>query len=195
MVIRRGWLVAAALVTALSAVALLVLSDRDPPQPPSDDSRPSSAANPSLEISFADSTGRMRTLKEFRGKTLLVNFWATWCAPCREEMPTLDRLQAKLGGDAFEVVALSVDRGGPERVSEFLAEIGTAHLTVYLADLVAVRRAVGVVGLPTTLLVDRDGREVHRIVGPAEWDSPEMITIVSERLDLPLPAEPEGAEP
>jgi thiol-disulfide isomerase/thioredoxin len=188
MVIRKGWLVAAALGTALSALALLAPSDRDRPWRPTDDSVPGSAANPPLEISFADATGRMRSLREFRGKAVLVNLWATWCGPCREEMPTLDRLQAKLGGETFEVIALSVDRGGPERVADFLAEIGTSHLTVYLADMAAVRRTVGVIGLPTTLLLDPEGREVHRVVGPAQWDNPEMIALIGERLDLPVAA-------
>lgn len=146
----------------------------------------SNGASP-VELQFTDATGRIRSFAEFRGKALLLNFWVTWCAPCREEMPTLDRLQAKLGGPDFQVVALSLDRGGPDRVGRFLAEIGSANLSVYLADATVVRRSLGIFGLPTTLLLDRDGHEVDRVVGPAEWDSPERITTLRDKLDLSAP--------
>jgi thiol-disulfide isomerase/thioredoxin len=136
-------------------------------------------------FSVTDASGRKRSLAEFRGKAVLVNIWATWCVPCRQEMPTLDRLQARHGGPEFEVVAVSVDLGGPERPAEFLAEIGATHLALYLADMAEVRRATGVVGLPSTLLVDREGREVHRVVGPAEWDSAETIDLIREQTGLP----------
>jgi thiol-disulfide isomerase/thioredoxin len=82
------------------------------------------------EIHFEDDAGRPRTLADFSGKVILLNIWATWCLPCREEMPTLDRLQAKLGGPDFEVVALSMDRGGPDKVKKFFAEIGIEHLAL-----------------------------------------------------------------
>jgi thiol-disulfide isomerase/thioredoxin len=134
------------------------------------------AAPRSSFSSFAitDASGRKRSLAEFRGKAVLLNLWATWCVPCRKEMPTLDRLQAKHGGPDFEVPA------------KFLAEIGATHLALYLADMADVRRATGVVGLPATLLIDREGREVHRVVGPAEWDSAETIALIRDRLGLPV---------
>jgi thiol-disulfide isomerase/thioredoxin len=146
------------------------------------------AAPRSSFSSFAitDASGRKRSLAEFRGKAVLLNLWATWCVPCRKEMPTLDRLQAKHGGPDFEVITVSVDLGGPERPAKFLAEIGATHLALYLADMADVRRATGVVGLPATLLIDREGREVHRVVGPAEWDSAETIALIRDRLGLPV---------
>jgi thiol-disulfide isomerase/thioredoxin len=174
-----------ALVLATAAIAGVAVGGppalRDAVPPTSEAETPQGVA----ALAFNDATGRERSLAEFRGKAVLLNLWATWCVPCREEMPTLDRLQARLGGNDFEVVAVSLDRSGPERVAEFLAEIGATHLSVYLADTVVVRRAIGIFGLPATLFVDREGREVHRIVGPAEWDSAESIALIRERLDLP----------
>lgn len=129
-------------------------------------------------ISFADATGQPRTLADYSGKVVLLNIWATWCGPCRKEMPTLDRLQAKLGGPDFEVVALSVDRGGPELVKKFFAETGVTHLALNIDTSAKAMFALGTVGLPTTLLIDRDGKEIGRLIGPAEWDAPDMVDFI-----------------
>jgi thiol-disulfide isomerase/thioredoxin len=126
-------------------------------------------------ITFNDAQGRPRSLADFKGKIFLLNIWATWCFPCRREMPALDRLQTALGGPDFEVVPLSVDHRGIETVRKFYAEIGIRNLAVYIdASGKAVREAGAVVGLPITLLVDRAGYEIGRIVGPAEWDTREL---------------------
>jgi thiol-disulfide isomerase/thioredoxin len=129
-------------------------------------------------VRFADGNGRTMTLQDFRGKFVLLNIWATWCVPCREEMPTLDRLQAKLGGPDFEVVALSIDRGGPLVVSTFYSEIGIRALRIYVDTSNGAATALGVFGIPVTLLIDREGREIGRKIGPAEWDSPEIINLI-----------------
>ena len=129
------------------------------------------------EIVFQDDSGAKLSLADFQGRFLLLNLWATWCVPCREEMPTLDSLQAKLGGNEFEVVALSVDRAGMPVVRSFYREIGISHLALYIDSSMKASFALAV-GLPTTLLIDRKGREIGRLVGPARWDSPEMIEII-----------------
>jgi thiol-disulfide isomerase/thioredoxin len=116
---------------------------------------------------------------------VLLNIWATWCVPCRKEMPTLDRLQSKLGGKDFEVVALSIDRRGRELVEPFYKELGLHALAIYLDQPGAAPRAFNTVGVPTTLLIDRDGREIASKVGPAEWDSDEMIAVIRDALDRP----------
>jgi thiol-disulfide isomerase/thioredoxin len=137
---------------------------------------------PVPEISFEDGDGQPSTLADFRGKIVLLNIWATWCAPCRKEMPTLDRLQAELGGPDFEVVALSMDRKGPDAVRKFFAEIGIQHLALNIDRTSQAMFTLGAYGLPLTLLIDREGREVGRLIGPAEWDSPEMVTFIRSHL-------------
>lgn len=134
------------------------------------------------EIRFEDGDGQPGTLTDFRGKVVLLNIWATWCIPCRKEMPTLDRLQAELGGPDFEVVALSIDRAGPGVVRKFFGEIGIEHLALYIDASGKAMFTLGVVGLPTTLLIDHEGREVGRLIGPAEWDSPEMTAFIRARI-------------
>src|SRR5260370_20856881 len=128
-------------------------------------------------IQVEDADGRPRSLTDFRGKVVLLNIWATWCVPCRKEMPTLDRLQAKLGGADFEVVALSIDRR-MDAVRKFFAEVGIQKLAMYLDSSAKATLELGAVGLPTTLLLDREGREVCRLTGPAEWDSPAMVEFI-----------------
>lgn len=133
-------------------------------------------------ISFTDVAGKPKTLADYFGKVVLLNVWATWCAPCRKEMPTLDRLQAKLGGPDFEVVALSIDRKGPDVVRKFYAEIGVTHLALNIDISAEAMFALGVVGLPMTLLIDRDGKEIGRLIGPAEWDAPDMVDFIRGRI-------------
>lgn len=115
--------------------------------------------------------GSPRPISSFHGKVVLLNYWATWCAPCIEEMPSLDRLQAKLGGGAFEVVAVSIDRQGRKAVEPFVERLGLKHLTILLDPKGATSRALGLRGLPTTLVMDREGRELGRLEGEAQWDS------------------------
>jgi len=127
------------------------------------------------DFSFIDADGETRTLADWRGKLLLVNIWATWCAPCKEEMPALDRLEAKLGGDNFAVLPISVDRGGLQKPRGFLDEIGADNLPLLLDETARLNFKLEVMGLPATLIIDEQGREVARMIGPAEWDSPEAI--------------------
>jgi thiol-disulfide isomerase/thioredoxin len=137
-------------------------------------------ALPEIQLQGAD--GRARGLTDFRGKVVLLNIWATWCAPCRREMPTLDRLQATLGGEGFEVVALSIDRAGIDVVRKFYTEVGIKHLVLYIDSSGKAASKLSASGLPTTLLIDREGREVGRLVGPAEWDAPAMVAFIRDHL-------------
>lgn len=136
-------------------------------------------------LQFTGETDEPQTLAEFRGKIVLLNVWATWCLPCRKEMPTLDRLQAVLGGPDFEVIALSIDRGGPEAVKKFYAETGVQHLAIHVDATGKAGFALATMGLPTTLLIDREGQELGRLIGPAEWDTPDTVdflrSIVAEK--------------
>ena len=136
-----------------------------------------------LSPPFVDGAGRDLTLEDFRGRVVLLNIWATWCVPCREEMPTLDALQARLGGGDFHVLPLSIDRAGLKVVRRFYDEIGIQHLGMYLADSTRAMLAFGALGLPTTILIDRDGKERGRLVGPAEWNSPEVTDQIQSIID------------
>ncbi len=126
-------------------------------------------------ISFHSGSGEAKTLGSFADKVVLLNLWATWCGPCRAEMPMLDNLQATLGGSDFEVLPLSIDRGGADKVRDFYRELGLDNLAIYIDPTATAQRRLRVVGIPTTLLIDRDGRELGRLSGPAEWDGPDMI--------------------
>jgi thiol-disulfide isomerase/thioredoxin len=142
------------------------------------------------DIAFQDADGNPITLKDFAGKKLLINFWATWCAPCREEMPYLDALEEAYGGDDFEVVAISLDMGsdGPTAASLFLEEIGADYLKLF-ADpsyrLFERLRNDGVtLGLPATVLVDERGCELGVLQGPAKWDSPDGRRVIETLLAI-----------
>lgn len=137
------------------------------------------APRPIPEIAFGDGEGRPRMLTEWRGRVVLLNLWATWCAPCRIEMPTLDRLQGLLGSGNFEVVALSVDTDGLSRVRPFLERMGVANLEPYVDPSEQAMVALATSSLPTTVLVDPDTREIARLVGATEWDAPDMVAFLS----------------
>jgi thiol-disulfide isomerase/thioredoxin len=132
-------------------------------------------------LRFTDGNGAATSLAAFRDRVVLLNVWATWCGPCREEMPTLDRLQAALGGPQFEVVAVSVDAGGLPVVQAFFRETGVKHLHPYL-DTFHDAAVVITTGIPITLLVDRNGREAGRKLGPAAWDDPQLVRLIRRYL-------------
>ena len=129
-------------------------------------------------FTFQDADGRERTLADWRGKVVLLNLWATWCVPCRKEMPALDRLQAELGSDRFEVVAVSVDRAGLKGARKFLDATKASRLGLYADPSARAAATLRAIGLPSTLLVDGEGREIGRLLGPAEWDSDDAKRLI-----------------
>lgn len=129
-----------------------------------------------LDITGPD--GQAMKLSDLRGKVVLLNLWATWCPPCVKEMPSLDALQAELGGPGFEVVALSLDRGGKAQVEPFFMETDISHLAMYLDPKMTAMKAIKPPGLPTTLLIDAEGREIGRLAGEAHWDSAEAKAFI-----------------
>ncbi len=130
------------------------------------------------DVEFKDAEGAKLKLSDFRGRVVMLNLWATWCAPCRREMPALDALEAKYGGDDFLVLALSQDRKGVDAVKKFYAEIGVKNLVVYIDKRSKTSRKLRAPGLPTTLLLGRDGKELGRLIGPAEWASEDSEHLV-----------------
>ena len=137
---------------------------------------------PVADVVFQDASGAKRHLAEFRGRVVLLNLWATWCAPCREEMPTLDRLQSRLGGKDFEVIALSIDRDGATVVKRFFDATNVHALAIYVDPTMEAQGKLDAIGIPTTVLIDRQGREVARRTGPASWDGPEAIAVIQRYL-------------
>ena len=127
------------------------------------------------DVHFLDGAGKPTSLAAFRGKVVLLNVWATWCPPCVQEMPTLNALQRKLGGKDFAVVPLSVDRGGVFAVKSFYQENFIDHLPVYVDPTTRALDALHVLGTPTTILVDRKGREIARTLGPEDWNEPAVL--------------------
>ena len=137
-------------------------------------------------LAFRDAAGKELTLADWRGRTVLLNLWATWCVPCRKEMPALEALQAKLGGKNFEVVAINIDTRNLDKPKEWLREVGVSKLGYYadasaavFQDLKAIGRAFG---MPTTLLIDPNGCELGTIAGPAEWASGDAIKLIETAL-------------
>ena len=135
------------------------------------------------EIRFSDAENRPVSLADFRGKVVLLNIWATWCVPCRKEMPSLDRLEGLLGGKDFIVLPLSMDRTGVPAIKRFYENLDLHKLQIYVDVSGQAARALGIPGLPTTLLIKRDGREIARKMGAAEWDSTEMVALIRGSLD------------
>lgn len=131
---------------------------------------------------FIDSEGRERTLADWKGKVVLLNLWATWCAPCRKEMPSLDRLQTELGSDQFQVVAVSVDRTGIDGARKFLTDVNARNLAVLADPTIRMASTLKAPGLPATILIGKDGREIGRLLGDAEWDSPEAKALIRAAL-------------
>jgi thiol-disulfide isomerase/thioredoxin len=141
------------------------------------------------DFAFADAEGQPKSLADFRGKVVVLNIWATWCVPCREEMPALDKLETKLGGKDFQVVAVNIDKAGAGKAEPFLKATGATHLALYTDPSGKLFSAVKAVGMPTTLLIDREGREMARLVGPADWASPEAFAVI----EAAIAAEPATA--
>jgi thiol-disulfide isomerase/thioredoxin len=138
------------------------------------------------ELTFQNAAGQSQTLANWRGRTVLLNLWATWCVPCRKEMPALDALQGKLGSPRFEVVAVNIDTRDPEKPKTWLKEVGVEKLSYYadptaklFQDLKEVGKAFG---MPTTLLVDPTGCEIAALAGPAEWASEDALKLISAAL-------------
>lgn len=138
------------------------------------------------DLAFQDASGKPLTLADWRGRTVLLNLWATWCVPCRKEMPSLDALQNRLGGPNFEVVTVNIDTRDADKPKAWLKEVGISKLNYYadpaaktFQDLKAVGRAFG---MPTTLLIDPNGCEIGTIAGPAEWASDDAIKLIEAAL-------------
>ena len=143
--------------------------------------------NPLGSIAFDDANGMKTTVASFAGKTILLNLWATWCVPCRQEMPALDNLQGSLGGQNFSVIPVNIDQLRLDKPRAFFRDIGAKNLPFYVDSSADILHALRGKGLPTTVLIGKDGCEIGTMAGPAQWDSRDAKTLI-ERLAAPRPA-------
>lgn len=143
-----------------------------------------SAPTPVPDLAFTDASGRKVLLSDFRGRPVVLNIWATWCVPCRKEMPSLDRLQAKFDPAKLLVLTLSIDLKGASVVNAFYQELRLHSLGVYVDPTGGAASKLGMPGVPGTLLIDAEGREVGRKLGPAAWDSPEVADVLRQYLGV-----------
>ena len=143
---------------------------------------------PISDVAFTDPDGGIHNLTDYQGKYILVNFWATWCAPCRKEMPSLDRLQAELGGNNFAVVPIATGRNTLPGITKFFDAAKVTHLPILLDPKQKLARNMGVLGLPITMIIDPEGREIARLRGDAEWDTQSALAIINA---LITPKEPD----
>lgn len=144
------------------------------------------APRPALTRTFETKTGAAVGFDRFAGKVTVVNFWATWCPPCRQEMPYIDKLRADIAGDDMEVAAIALDRASVAKIEDFFMSIGARNLTIYRDSTLRIGTEAGVLGMPITIILDREGREVARLQGEAKWDGPEakdMIARIAAALD------------
>ncbi|HTE35752.1 MAG TPA: TlpA disulfide reductase family protein [Reyranella sp.] len=138
---------------------------------------------PLPELAFTDAEDKPLTLAGYKGKTVLLNFWATWCAPCVKEMPSLDRLQAEMGKDKFVVLPLSLDGPSRPKVAPFYADRKLANLGIYFDKGKKVLGVLDVSVLPTSILIDAQGRELGRLEGEADWDKPEALALMKAAVE------------
>lgn len=142
-----------------------------------------SDATPRGEVTYLTEAGAEVSLADSNGKVRIVNFWATWCAPCRQEKPSLDALQAQLGGADFEVIAIATGRNTEANLIRFKEEVGVKHLTTYLDPKSQTARNMAVLGLPVSVILDRDGNEIARLTGGADWTSDSALAIISRLIE------------
>lgn len=189
LVRRAGLAAALAAILALGGGQTAASGGAEPPLAGSvANFTPFGEPRPIPQASFIDGESRPVTLADFKGRVVLLNFWATWCGPCAVEMPSLDRLQGDLGGPDFQVVALSIDEQGLAIVDNFFSKLGIENLESYLDRPGALAKALRVEGLPTTLILDRDGKALGGLLGPAVWDSPEAEALIRYYIEKTAPA-------
>jgi thiol-disulfide isomerase/thioredoxin len=141
-----------------------------------------SAPKPVSDVPFLTEDGSEMDLQAYQGKTILVNFWATWCAPCRKEMPSLAALQDEFGGDDFAVVTIATGRNPPPAMKKFFAEAGVTNLPLHRDPKQALARQMAVLGLPVTMVLNERGEEIGRLIGDADWHSDEARAMIAALL-------------
>ncbi len=155
-------------------IILAACSSKEAPQPPVEGNR-------APDFTVRDLDGRETRLSELKGKVALVNFWATWCPPCREEVPSMVALNKLMAGRPFRMLAISIDEGGKQAVEDFLSQSGN-KLPAYLDTSGAIGKMYGITGVPETFVIDRNGVIIKKIIGPLEWNAPEVVKFLNDAM-------------
>ncbi len=164
-----------ALITLfLCIIALSACSRKEP-------AKPAIEGRPAPDFTVRDLAGRETRLSDLKGKVALVNFWATWCPPCREEVPSMAALNRLMAGRPFQMMAISIDEGGKEAVEAFFRQSGN-DLPAYLDTNSAIGRMYGITGVPETFIINRNGVIIKKIVGPIDWNTPEVVRFLNEAM-------------
>lgn len=169
--------------TAFAFVLVLLATAGSPAQETRFDFGILDTPKPAPDLNFTDVNRRRLSLEDFRGKYVLLNIWATWCPPCRAELPSLERLQRELGSADFQVVALSTDTGRDAAVQRLYRELGLDDSGIFIDETGSVTGALGIFGMPTTLLIDPERNEIGRKIGPAVWDSPAAVEFFRNEIE------------
>jgi thiol-disulfide isomerase/thioredoxin len=178
----RDCVVPVALFAVLLGLSAPVLAEKPPIAGDMKDFITAEPVKPVPAFAITDLEGKEVTLDALKGKVVVLNLWATWCVPCIKEMPSLERLSVKMKDKGVAVMSVSQDRGGMKQVGPFLDKHGLKALPIYLDAKGAVLKAIAGRGLPTTLVIDKEGREIGRLEGDAEWDGPHAIALIEHYL-------------
>lgn len=176
---RRSLIPILIIVCAFVAVPPL-LREFFPLKPPTAEFLVSNSTRALTNFTFSQGSTRKLTLDDFRGSFILVNVWATWCRPCQEEMASLNHLASIFANKNIKIVPISIDVSGAVTVQPFYERLGLNDLSIYVDPSKNVMDALEIIGIPTTILIGRDGREIGRMVGPAQWDAPESVKHIAE---------------
>lgn len=166
------------LLTALLSLMLMACNSKNEQAPVAKSAGPAEQ-KPAPDLLLAALDGSPLKLSELKGKVVLLNFWATWCPPCREEVPSMVRLNAKMAGKPFQMVAVSIDEGGKPAVESFFKTLGQS-LPAYIDPTTRAANTYGITGVPETFIIDKNGIIVKKVIGPLEWDSPEAIAFLED---------------
>ena len=138
---------------------------------------------PGFTSNFVDESSINHSLDDFSGKVTLVNLWATWCKPCKEEMPSLDRLQGKFDKSKFEVIAINLDRGPKAKAQRFFKDNGINNISLYFDSKNNIPREIKALGLPATILINQDGKQIAKYLGPADWEDQYFVDLFSKYIN------------
>ncbi len=147
--------------------------------------QPATRSSPVVDISWSSLSGKTVSLSDYKGKVVMLNYWATWCGPCMQELPSINRVQASMASDKFTVIAINIDRNGAQTAGPKARELGLKALDLFIDPKTLSARKLGIRGMPSTYLFDTQGRQIGKLEGGAEWDAPESVALINYFIEHP----------